>query len=483
MTEFSTEAVFEATVSSSSLKSARQTVEDELGKMEVQVAAQVEKGGDSGGGNPARDRAMGRRNQSRQIDALTDIQASVSEQPTGEAILDEWETEHQLDETRNELLRDLADAQEQQNYDQSARGARGGNGLGKLLGVAVGVRGFSALSGVAGAASKALSGVAGAASKASDALTKLDISPEDIVSTVSLTAADVVSPATLSASSVIGAAATVGVAAVIASGASVAPADLVSGLATISAAHVIAEGASISAGDVINSPISIGVDDVVAVGATVSAAALIGSTAAVAVGDLVGDPPNITTEDVLAALGIGSAAAPGPETSPRGDGGGGFLEDLGVEELLGGLAAGGSAGLASKFLSGAGDVAGGAASAVAGFPATFAAQSARDSQKQPKDQQSWLDQLLGDAFEGVEIGGGMTPTGAAMISPPIRATGSGGDGQTTDRGRERGGETANVEFSPTYEVPVDDLRRQVGQDIKELQKQVGDLERALSSRR
>ena len=472
MTEFSTEAVFEATVSSSALKSARQTVEDELGNMEVQVAAQVEKGGDSGGGNPARDRAMGRRNQSRQIDALTDIQASVSEQPTSEAILDEWETEHQLDETRNELLRDLADAQEQQNYDQSARGARGGNGLGKLLGVAVGARALSALS-----------AVAGAASKASDALTGLDISPEDIVSTVSLTAADVVSPATLSASSVIGAAATVGVAAVIASGASVAPADLVSGLATISAAHVIAEGASISAGDVINSPISIGVDDVVAVGATVSAAALIGSTAAVAVGDLVGDPPNITTEDVLAALGIGSAAAPGPETSPRGDGGGGFLEDLGVEELLGGLAAGGSAGLASKFLSGAGDVAGGAASAVAGFPATFAAQSARDSQKQPKDQQSWLDQLLGDAFEGVEIGGGMTPTGAAMISPPIRATGSGGDGQTTDRGRERGGETANVEFSPTYEVPVDDLRRQVGQDIKELQKQVGDLERALSSRR
>jgi len=543
VTEFSTEAVFEATVSSSSLKSARQTVEDELGNMEVQVAAQVEKGGDSGGGNPARDRAMGRRNQSRQIDALTDIQASVSEQPTseaildewetehqlgetrnellrdladaqvekggdsgggnpardramgrrnqsrqidaltdiqasvseqptGEAILDEWETEHQLDETRNELLRDLADAQEQQNYDQSARGARGGGGLGKLLGGAVGVLGLSALS-----------GVAGAASKASDALTGLDISPEDIVSTVSLTAADVVSPATLSASSVIGAAATVGVGAVIASGASVAPADLVSGLATISAAHVIAEGASISAGDVINSPISIGVDDVVAVGATVSAAALIGSTAAVAVGDLVGDPPNITTEDVLAALGIGSAAAPGPETSPRGDGGGGFLEDLGVEELLGGLAAGGSAGLASKFLSGAGDVAGGAASAVAGFPATFAAQSARDSQKQPKDQQSWLDQLLGDAFEGVEIGGGMTPTGAAMISPPIRATGSGGDGQTTDRGRERGGETANVEFSPTYEVPVDDLRRQVGQDIKELQKQVGDLERALSSRR
>jgi hypothetical protein len=94
-----------------------------------------------------------------------------------------------------------------------------------------------------------------------------------------------------------------------------------------------------------------------------------------------------------------------------------------------------------------------------------------------------LDQLLWDPFEGVEIGGGMTPTGAAMISPPIRATGSGGDGQTTDRGRERGGETANVEFSPTYEVPVDDLRRQVGQDIKELQKQVGDLERALSSRR
>jgi len=543
VTEFSTEAVFEATVSSSALKSARQTVEDELGNMEVQVAAQVEKGGDSGGGNPARDRAMGRRNQSRQIDALTDIQASVSEQPTseaildewetehqlgetrnellrdladaqvekggdsgggnpardramgrrnqsrqidaltdiqasvseqptGEAILDEWETEHQLDETRNELLRDLADAQEQQNYDQSARGARGGGGLGKLLGGAVGVLGLSALS-----------GVAGAASKASDALTGLDISPEDIVSTVSLTAADVVSPATLSASSVIGAAATVGVAAVIASGASVAPADLVSGLATISAAHVIAEGASISAGDVINSPISIGVDDVVAVGATVSAAALIGSTAAVAVGDLVGDPPNITTEDVLAALGIGSAAAPGPETSPRGDGGGGFLEDLGVEELLGGLAAGGAAGLASKFLSGAGVAAGGAASAAAVFPATFVAQSARDSQKQPKDQQSWLDQLLWDPFEGVEIGGGMTPTGAAMISPPIRATGSGGDGQTTDRGRERGGETANVEFSPTYEVPVDDLRRQVGQDIKELQKQVGDLERALSSRR
>jgi len=46
--DFSTEAVFDATVATGSLRDARATIEDELGDIEVEVAAAVDS--DSGGG-------------------------------------------------------------------------------------------------------------------------------------------------------------------------------------------------------------------------------------------------------------------------------------------------------------------------------------------------------------------------------------------------------------------------------------------------
>ncbi len=111
--EFDTTAQFEAVIDPSSLSSARDDIESELGDVEVQVAAQVD-GGSGGAGS--------------------------------RSMVDEFETEHKLSERRNELLEDLLDAQEQDTYNRAARlgGGAGGAALAGMLGV--GAMGLSALS-------------------------------------------------------------------------------------------------------------------------------------------------------------------------------------------------------------------------------------------------------------------------------------------------------------------------------------------------
>jgi len=107
VTEFGTEAVFEATVSPSSLREAKQTVEDELGGMEVQIDVQTGAGSGT--------RAGGRR-------------------PGAGGLAREIEVEHGLSRTRNDLLRDLVDAQEQGNFDRAVSGGGLGGAAGLLAG-------------------------------------------------------------------------------------------------------------------------------------------------------------------------------------------------------------------------------------------------------------------------------------------------------------------------------------------------------------
>jgi hypothetical protein len=99
MTEFDTEVELEVVVDQSSLRDARDEVETAMA--DVGVSA-------SGGGGPT---------------------------PTGgglEAIEDDTTDLVDLAQTRNDLLRDLVDAQQQGNFD---RLARGGGGIGGLLGL------------------------------------------------------------------------------------------------------------------------------------------------------------------------------------------------------------------------------------------------------------------------------------------------------------------------------------------------------------
>lgn len=99
MAEFSTEAVFEARVSQRSLRKARQTVEDELGDVEIGV-------GGGGAGRSAR----------------------------ADRVIDEFEVEHDLSRERNLLLEQLLEEQEKDAFN---RALKGGGGMAALGGAGI----------------------------------------------------------------------------------------------------------------------------------------------------------------------------------------------------------------------------------------------------------------------------------------------------------------------------------------------------------
>jgi hypothetical protein len=140
--EFETEATFEAVVDSASLRSARDTVEKEFSDLEVQVDAVAQTNG-GGRAGASKERAMGRRLQSEQLDALADIQNGLETAAAPESVVDAWDETHELDERRNELLEEILDENEDGNRLRG-RGGGGGRGMLALLGMAapVGIAGL-----------------------------------------------------------------------------------------------------------------------------------------------------------------------------------------------------------------------------------------------------------------------------------------------------------------------------------------------------
>lgn len=127
MPSFDTEAVFEARVSQRSLRDARATIEDELGGIEVDVAAPT-----SGNEIASRERAMSRQLQDQQLDTL----AGISDQLENDRVLDEWEVEHELSRERNLLLEQLLEQSEKDSFNKALNGGGGLGGVGALAGVA-----------------------------------------------------------------------------------------------------------------------------------------------------------------------------------------------------------------------------------------------------------------------------------------------------------------------------------------------------------
>lgn len=129
--QFSTESLLEITVSEKSLKGARDQIEERLGSVSVDVGA----GGGGGGDRASRERAL-----SRQI--LT------SQDQTLTAVADSWEESLELDQRRNDLLRELLESTEKGNFTDAAspdgngsvrfRNRGGGGGGGGAGGAAVG---------------------------------------------------------------------------------------------------------------------------------------------------------------------------------------------------------------------------------------------------------------------------------------------------------------------------------------------------------
>jgi hypothetical protein len=143
--EFETEATFEAVVDSASLRDARDTVAEELGDIEVQVDAVAQtNGGGGAGAGASKERAMGRRLQSEQLDALADIQDGLDTAVAPDSVLDAWDTSLELDETRNELLEELVDQVEENGRRMRTPRPGGGGGIGLLIAGAAGAAGLGA---------------------------------------------------------------------------------------------------------------------------------------------------------------------------------------------------------------------------------------------------------------------------------------------------------------------------------------------------
>jgi|GEM_PF-4149757 len=105
MTQFDSEVELEVTVDQSSLRDARDEIESEMGDVAVSVGSGTSGTAQLAGGSGGRDI----------VDHTSDLVG--------------------LAETRNDLLRDLVDAQEQGNFDRALRGGGGGALGGALLGL------------------------------------------------------------------------------------------------------------------------------------------------------------------------------------------------------------------------------------------------------------------------------------------------------------------------------------------------------------
>lgn len=525
MTDFATEATFEAVIDSASLRDARQTVEDELGDIEVEVAAQTSGAGGAGGGEMAsRDRAMGRKLQSQQLDTLdenlgldeerndllqeiVETEAKVAaqtdsggggelaqrERAMGRQIetqqLDTLDQNLELDEDRNELLSELVDAQEQGNYDRATRGSLGG---GMLAGGAV-------VAGVIGSVGSALSSALGTLS-ASDVVTPVGLAPDDVVATA----------ASIATGNVIGTAATVTAEAVIGSKATVTAADVIGQPATITAADAVGSVAAVSATDVIGSVPDIAAGNLIGAAAEITAGALIGSKATITLKDLVDvvsgtstktpddtgsptpdttptDRPTDTPTDTPKGIPSGGPvpvqnAHKDPPDQPA-DSPTDYAPDLNVQpkDVVTGLGVGGAAYMAGKAIRGGARGATGVVASASGIPAQIAARNSGRAEQTPDNQQNWLQGIFDNLVPDDVSGSGGSGTPVAMLSPGMQHLPIDQQGQQSDPGRDRSGGTGTtVNYEPTYKLETQDLERQLRQDKKEIEKRLRKVERALT---
>lgn len=392
--EFDTEAQFEAVIDSSSLSDVRDDIESELGDVEVQVAAQVDgpSGGSGGGGSGA--------------------------------IVDEFETEHQLSEERNRLLEELVDETEQNSYNRAARMGGGAAGL--------------AMAGVLGVGAMGLSALSEFEWPAMPKLEAPDISPIEVLtpSSIPLTEPDWLPPTVPKPDWLPITVESPG-------GDKDTPDDTPTNTPNLF--------------DIPWGPTDDGPTDTPSTPRTI--------------------PDGIQKPGPVGAPSQTAPPVPGDDTQPGGDGG---VFDIGPEEIFGGTIAAGAAGALARGLQGTAGTVGGAARApwvAAGIPTSIAARSAKRSQNRPQDQQSWFDRIVGDALENTGLGGTSTGAGAATAGTAATSLFTGGQGG--DPGRESS-TPAKVEHSPTYNVDgLRDLERQMRQDRRELEKEIQQLKNAL----
>ncbi|WP_137288829.1 hypothetical protein [Natronorubrum halophilum] len=436
MSEFSSSATIDVSVSSSSLRSARDTIESELG--DVQVNASSATGGGSGSRIAGRERGMARQLQTETNNHL------------GENL--------SLNEERNDLLRQLVDVTEKDA--QTTRGRGGGMAAG-AIGLAVGGIGLgSALLG-------------GLGSTLSDAMPDFDAS--DLIEAVAVDPSDVVTSTAVMASDLIDTAA------------SLEPANVIASAAALTPAALIASKAGISPSDLVESQAGISPTDLVTEMATVTPGAIIASKAAIAASNLVGskvdiDPLDLITEavtidpsDIVSGTISASAIIDRiTDSSSEGGAGGG----VGIEEVLGVGAAGVGGGMLGKtILDGVRGVGGAAGRGAAGISTPVFTR-----------EMFGMDSGSGEAPAGVEkfandpgsdpVLGHVIPGGD--VDPIWNRTPDVPDTPSASDAREAVNDITQ-QFDNTVEVNADlsNLERDVSKATTELERRINDIEKEL----
>jgi len=363
MTEFSTEVSLLVSPNEQSLRDARAEIKSELGDISVDVSTSGASSRATGGNRLAgRERAM-----SRQL--LTDQNTHLG------TITDHLDRELELDETRNDLLRELIEETESGNFSQ----AKGGSGLG-VLGAIGGV--FAGILGGVGLGSVI-------ASRVGDALG--DINPTEAISEVELIPADV-----------------------IASPASVAASDLVDEPASITVPDVIDSTLTLTAGDVIDAGASLVAANLIANPAGIVAADVIGDVARLVADDAIGDPATIGAPDVIADP---VSFSPGDIVDvPEGG--------IDIVDIIAGGAAAGAGAEAARQASRSGGTAGTAARVGSAVTAPFAAPAliaTQSERRRGRGEDGLLERFLPDL---PNLGGGQDRTRQAAVGTTPTASSS-----------------------------------------------------------
>jgi carbonic anhydrase/acetyltransferase-like protein (isoleucine patch superfamily) len=473
MSEFSVSSLLEVEVSQSSLRAARSEIEDGLGDIEVDVSAsaseQLSRGGSGGQRLAGKERAMTRSLLDTQTERITTVSENV-------------EANLELNETRNDLLRDLVDAQER----TARKGSRGP--LSSMGSAVLGLAGGGLA--IAGLLASELASV-NWTSVVGDAIP--DIAPGDIVNGVGVAASDVISSAaSVSASDVINSGASVGVDALVATGATIPASALIDSAATVSPETLVLSGASVTVGALVASKATISADDavssaavvwasdVIESGADVGVTALVANAATVTAGALIAEKAVLSIDDLLSRDDSGSSTgATDPSIADRIATGAVTTGAMTVDALQGGADwAGDNAGGIATL--------GGTAAAAKGlasrFPASGGAfaltdEQARQGVKRSGEFGSWVqDQLgLGDSSSSnrdqpVSSGNARKEQAYGSHSRPNRARES----------RRSGEVTVNQEFTfdtRTLERKLDEAARDLESRISSIESDIDSLSR------
>ena len=360
MTDFSVAATLEAQVSQSSLRSARQEIEDELGGIEVDISASVADQIASGSGAAATD--GGQPLASSQLETATTYLDTAT---------DELSENLGLNEERNTILRELLDAQELAAQESGGNNRlrlgsvggllSGGLGIAALVGAAIAnVNWTSVVTGaiteVSLAAGDLIANGGQAAIEAGDLVKdKARVATEDVVDEAADVGASDVIDTTLGAGDLVEDALPIGAAALVASGLPLGVGALIGSALPVSEGDIVGDGFPLSASALLKDPLPVGLS------------AIVSASLPVTLGNLIGDALPVSIDDLIEQAqgegsGEGSAEDTGDNTGDdTGDSTGGNIP---WEEL----AIGGSIAIAGGALAKTALGSAGGATAGAGFP-------------------------------------------------------------------------------------------------------------------